>query len=207
MSRTKSSARWLREHFEDIYVKKAQLEGYRSRASYKLIELQEKDKLIKPGMNVIDLGAAPGGWSQLAAKWVGTEGRIIASDILPMEPLAGVIFIQGDFHQQSTIDDILTAMQQQRADVIISDMAPNTTGMQGVDQSRSMYLAELALDLNQYLLKTGGSFVVKTFQGEGSDNYLKSLRSLFKQVLIRKPKASRARSREVYLVAKGYQLV
>lgn len=158
-------------------------------------------------MNVIDLGAAPGGWSQLAAKWVGTEGRIIASDILPMEPLAGVIFIQGDFHQQSTIDDILTAMQQQRADVIISDMAPNTTGMQGVDQSRSMYLAELALDLNQYLLKTGGSFVVKTFQGEGSDNYLKSLRSLFKQVLIRKPKASRARSREVYLVAKGYQLV
>lgn len=206
MPRSKSSARWLREHFTDPYVKKAQQDGYRSRAAYKLIELQTKDKLCKPGMTVIDLGAAPGGWSQLAAQWVGDTGQVIASDILAMQPLVGVQFIQGDFHDESTVTALFAAMQQRRADLIICDMAPNTTGTASVDQSRCVYLAELALDLTQRLLKHNGSFVVKIFQGEGFDAYLKQLRGLFKQVLIRKPDASRARSREVYLVAKGYGL-
>ena len=204
MARSKSSNRWLQEHVNDPYVKKAQVDGYRARAAYKLIELIEKDKLIRPGMLVVDLGSAPGSWSQIAAAIVGVKGRVIASDILPMDSLADVDFIQGDFTDEAVFDQIMAKLGGSKADTVISDMAPNLSGIDSVDQSGSMYLAELALDMAKQVLKTNGDFTVKIFQGEGSEEYIKDVRTAFKKVVIRKPDASRPRSREVYVVGKGF---
>lgn len=205
MARSKSSNRWMNEHVNDPYVKKAQMDGYRSRAAYKLIELNEKDQLIRPGHIVMDLGSAPGGWSQVAGPWVGDRGRIIATDILPMDTLENTDFIQGDFTDEAVFSQILDALGERQADVVISDMAPNISGVNASDQASSIYLVELALDLARQVLKPKGSFVAKVFQGEGYDEYLKQVRAVFDKVLIRKPDASRARSREVYLVAKGFK--
>lgn len=196
----------MKEHFDDAYVQRAQREGYRSRACYKLKEIQEKDKLIKQGMTVVDLGAAPGGWSQVAAELTGDRGRVIASDILPMDALAGVEFVQGDFTEQEVLERILHLIgSDDQVDLVISDMAPNMSGMSSVDQPRSMHLVELAVDLASQVLKPGGNFLAKVFQGEGFEALLRDLRQNFQTVLTRKPKASRARSREVYLLAKGYR--
>ncbi len=205
MARSKSSKRWLSEHFDDEYVRRAQQEGYRSRAIYKLMEIQQKDRLLKPGMTVIDLGAAPGGWSEYAVKQVGRNGRVVALDILAMEPVAGVEFIQGDFREDAVLDQLLELIGNDRADLVISDMAPNISGMEVVDIPRSYYLADLALDLALKVLKPGGGFLVKLFQGEGFDDFQKQLRQRFSRVVIRKPKASRARSREIYALATGYK--
>lgn len=195
----------MREHFDDHYVKLSQKLGYRSRASFKLLEVQEKDRLIKPGMTVIDLGAAPGGWTQVAVELVGDHGRVIASDILPMDPVAGVDFVQGDFTEEAVLNQILDLMGGAQADLVISDMAPNMSGMTGVDQPRAMYLVELALDLARETLKPGGAFVAKVFQGEGFEEYIKDMRSSFDRVVTRKPKASRPRSKEVYQVGTGFK--
>ena len=197
---SKSSQRWLKEHFADIYVKQAQQMGYRSRAAFKLIELQEKDKIIKPGMVVVDLGAAPGGWSQLAAQWLQGKGQVFALDILPMDTLEGVDAIEGDFTSDAVLQALLTKLQGSSVDVVMSDMAPNISGVKAVDQPRAMYLSELALDFSLNVLKPNGTFLVKVFQGEGFDEYLKQARQHFKKVTIRKPKASRPRSTEVYLL-------
>lgn len=205
MKRSKSSSRWLNEHVNDPYVKRAQKDGYRSRASYKLIELNDKDKLIRPGMLVMDLGSAPGGWSQVAGKIVGDHGRVIASDILPMDPLDNVDFIQGDFTEDSVFQQILAKLDGRQPDLIISDIAPNISGVAVADQAASMYLVELTLDMVRQVLKPGGNYAVKVFQGEGSDEFLRDVRSSFEKVMIRKPEASRPRSREVYLVAKGFK--
>jgi len=203
MARSKSSHRWLQEHNRDHYVKRSQQEGYRSRASYKLIELDQKDRLFRPGMTVVDLGAAPGGWSQVAAKLVGEKGRIVASDILPMDSIADVDFVCGDFTEESVLDEILGTLNNELADLVISDMAPNMSGMRAVDQPKAMYLVELALDLACRILKPGGDFVAKVFHGEGFDEYMLEVKGRFQRVVTRKPDASRPRSREVYLVAKG----
>lgn len=206
MAKKRSSSKaWLREHREDPYVQQAQREGYRSRACYKLIELQEKGRLIRPGMTVIDLGSAPGGWSQVAAELVGRRGRVIASDILPMDGIADVVFIQGDFTEEVVLRHILDAIGDAPVDLVMSDMAPNMSGMNAVDQPRSIYLVELALELARQILAPGGCFVAKVFQGEGFDELIREARSLFRQVSTRKPQASRARSREVYLVAKDFR--
>ncbi len=208
MARSKSSGGWLKEHFDDEYVKRSQKEGYRSRAVYKLKEIQQKDQLIKPNMQVVDLGAAPGGWSQYAVELVGKNGRVVASDILPLDPLPFVEFIQGDFTEESVLNAILDVLgkdeKNTRADVVISDMAPNITGVETIDQPKSIYLCELSLDMARQILKKNGSFVAKLFQGDGSDAFVKDVKSSFKQVKIRKPKASRPRSREVYVVAQGF---
>ena len=204
MARTKSSRRWLKEHFDDVYVKRAQAEGYRSRAVYKLLEIQERDHLLRPGMTVVDLGAAPGGWSQIARQLVGGQGRVIATDILDMEPLEGVEFLQGDFRDEAVLGELLARLGQAKADLVISDMAPNMSGTDAVDQPRAMYLAELALELARTVLHPGGAFLVKLFQGEGSDAFVANVRRSFGQVVVRKPKASRPRSREVYLLARNY---
>lgn len=206
MARSKSSRRWLDRHFNDDYVKRAQKEGFRSRAAFKLLEIQEKDKLIKPGMCVVDLGAAPGGWSQVARRLVGRKGCVVALDILPMAPLPGVEFIQGDFREPAPLDALKGVLAGQSVDLVISDMAPNISGMAAVDQPRAMYLSELALDFAGDALRPGGGMIVKTFQGEGFDAFVRSLRSRFSRVVTRKPKASRPRSREVYLVAQGRKL-
>ncbi len=203
MGRSKSSHRWLQEHERDQYVKKSRSEGYRSRASYKLLALDEKDRLLRPGMTVVDLGAAPGGWSQVVAEKIGSKGCIVASDILPMDTLADVTFVQGDFTEESVLEEILAALGDQQADLVISDMAPNMSGIRAVDQPAAMYLVELALDLSLRVLKPGGSFVAKIFQGEGFDAFLAEVRPHFNRVVIRKPDASRPRSREIYLVARG----
>ena len=205
MARSKSSNRWLEEHVNDPYVKRAQIDGYRSRASYKLIELIEKDRLVRPGMVIMDLGSAPGGWSQIVAPMVGDKGRVIASDILPMNPLADVDSIQGDFTEDAVFEQILALLDGASVDLVISDMAPNISGVNAADQASSMYLVELALDMARQVLKPKGAFVAKVFHGEGYDDYLKDVRSSFDKVVIRKPDASRARSREVYLVAKGFK--
>lgn len=205
MGRSKSSHRWLQEHFNDHYVQQAQQSGYRSRASFKLLELNKQDKLFKPGMQVIDLGAAPGGWSQVAAEKVGDRGRVIASDILPMDTVAGVTFIQGDFTEDEVYQNILNELGDSTADLVISDMAPNMSGIRTSDQARAMYLAELALDLLCRVLKPGGAFLVKVFQGEGFDDFLRNMRAAFSKVVTRKPDASRSRSREVYLLGCGYK--
>ena len=205
MARSKSSNRWLEEHVNDPYVKKAQIDGYRSRASYKLLTLNEKDKLIKPGNLVLDLGSAPGGWSQVASKLVGDKGKVIASDILPMDTIAGVEFIQGDFTEQEVFDQIMTAVDGAPVDVVISDMAPNMSGVSAVDQASSMYLVELALDMAIQTLKPKGLFAVKVFQGEGYEEFVKQVRPHFDSVVVRKPESSRARSREVYLVGRGFK--
>jgi len=203
LARSKSSDRWLKEHFSDPHVLKAKKEGYRSRASYKLIELDDKDRFIKPGMTVLDLGAAPGGWSQVAIDRVGHSGTVIASDILPMDSLAGLDFIQGDFTQEEVYHQILHAVGNKKIDLVISDMAPNMSGMKAVDQPSSMYLAELALDMAQQTLCSGGSFVTKLFMGEGFDTYIKEAKGCFSRVVTRKPTSSRPRSTEVYMVATG----
>lgn len=205
MSRSKSCPRWLKQHFSDPYVIRAQKEGLRSRSAYKLLEIQEKTKLIKPGMTIVDLGAAPGGWSQLASGIVGSTGKVYALDILPMEALNHVEFLQGDFREESVMQQFLQRVQLKPIDLVISDMAPNFSGMRSVDQPRSIYLAELALDFAKKVLKPKGCFIVKTFQGEGFEVFLKDLRSLFAKVTIRKPSASRGSSAEVYLVAIGYR--
>jgi 23S rRNA (uridine2552-2'-O)-methyltransferase len=206
MAKKRSSSKaWLQEHRNDPYVQQAQREGYRSRACYKLLELQEKDRLIRPGMLVLDLGSAPGGWSQVAAELVGPRGRVIASDILPMDSLAGVEFIEGDFTEDEVFARILAAIGDNPVDLVISDMSPNMSGMNAVDQPRSMYLVELALDMAQQVLAPGGSFVTKVFHGEGFDELFRQVRESFSKVQTRKPKASRPRSREVYLVATDFR--
>lgn len=205
MARSKSSNRWLDEHVNDPYVKKAQIDGYRARAAYKLLELNEKDKLIRPGMLVMDLGSAPGSWSQIAGRLVGVKGRVIASDILPMDSLEHVDFIQGDFTEEVVFNQILDMLDGKKVDLVISDMAPNISGVDVADQAASMYLVELAVDMARHVLKTKGDFVVKVFQGEGFDEYVKNVRQFFGKVVIRKPDASRPRSREVYLVGKGFK--
>ena len=203
--KAKSSKAWLKEHREDHFVKQAQKLGLRSRAAFKLLEIQEKDRLIKAGMRVVDLGAAPGGWSQVAADLVGDQGRVIATDILPMDSLAGVAFVQGDFSENAVLDQLLSAIGEQGADLVISDIAPNMSGMVAIDQPRSMYLVELALDLARQILKPGGAMLVKVFQGEGFEPLLKELRHSFAKVQTRKPAASRPRSREVYLLARQFR--
>ena len=205
MARTKSSASWLARHLSDPFVKQAQKDGYRSRSAYKLIELQEKDRLIRPGMRILDLGSAPGGWSQVASRLVGSKGRVLATDILPMDSLRNVDFIQGDFTQDAIVQQLHDWLGGDKFDLVISDIAPNLTGIDSADQASSIHFLELALDTVRGTLKPGASFVAKMFQGSGSDQYVKALRMHFEKVLIRKPAASRRESREVYLVAKGFK--
>jgi 23S rRNA (uridine2552-2'-O)-methyltransferase len=206
MARSKSSQRWLGEHFSDEYVKKAQQEGYRSRAVYKLQEIQEKDRILQPCMKVVDLGAAPGGWSQYATKIIGRKGRMVASDILPIDPLAFVEFVLGDFREETVLAEILALLGGEKADLVISDMAPNMSGVDAVDQPRAIHLCELALDMARQVLKPGGTFLVKLFQGDGSEAFMRDVRSSFKTLKVRKPAASRPRSREVYVLAQGFVL-
>lgn len=206
MARTKSSSRWLKEHFDDEYVKRAQREGWRSRAVYKLEELDQKYRFFRPGMTVVDLGAAPGGWSQYAVKALGDNGRVFALDILPMDPLPGVVFIEGDFRDEQVLARFKAELGDRPIDLVMSDMAPNISGMGAVDQPRAMYLVELAVDFAHGQLKPGGTFICKVFQGEGFDALVQALRSEYDKVSVRKPKASRPRSREVYLVASGRKL-
>ena len=205
--RSKSSDRWLKEHVNDSHVQRAQADGYRSRAVYKLIELDEKDQLIKPSSTIVELGAAPGGWTQYLASKIGPEGKIIASDILPMDSVAGsadaMIFILGDFTEQSVADAIEAEVGKNGADLVLSDMAPNLSGVASSDQARAMGLVEMALDTASRVLNPEGAFVAKVFQGEGFDSFVRELRSQFQQVKIRKPDASRSRSREVYVVARN----
>lgn len=203
---TSSSRRWLEEHLDDEYVLRAKKEGYRSRAVYKLLEIDDKDRLLKPGMTVIDLGAAPGGWSQVARRRLGDSGRVLALDILEMDNLAGVEFLCGDFREESVMADLLAMLGDSRVDLVMSDMAPNMSGVRDLDKTRAMYLVELAFDLAQQVLRPGGDLLMKVFQGPGYDQFLKELRSSFDKVVTRKPKASRARSSEVYLLARGFKL-
>lgn len=209
MAKSKSSKGWLKEHFDDEYVRRSQQDGYRSRAIYKLIEIDKKDRLVKPGMTIIDLGAAPGGWSEYCVKKLGKSGTMIALDILPMEPIDGVTILQGDFREDAVFEELMSVMNagggSRLADLVISDMAPNISGMGSVDMPRAYYLCELALDLAQQVLKPGGGLLVKLFQGEGFEAYNKALKTRFSKVVIRKPKASRARSREVYALATGFK--
>ncbi len=205
MARSKSSKHWLQEHFQDEYVKQAQAKGYRSRAVFKLIEIQEKDKIIRPGINVIDLGAAPGGWSEYVKTLVSSKDKVVALDILPIDSISGVDFIQGDFTENEVLDQLYEVLEQAPVHLVLSDMAPNLSGNKAVDQPRSLFLAELALDTAVTVLVEGGSFLVKVFQGAGFDAYVQEVRKSFKQVLIRKPKASRPRSNEVYILAKGFK--
>ncbi len=206
MARSKSSKRWLNEHFEDVYVRMAQQQGLRSRSAFKLLELHEKYGLVRKGMTVVDLGAAPGGWCQVVLPLVGSGGRVFALDILDMEPLDGVTFIQGDFTEDDALQALEDALEGRPVDLVLSDMAPNMSGMTTIDQAKAMYLAELALEFVKSHLKPGGDFVVKLFQGADFDGYVREVRSLFEKVLVRKPKASRPRSREVYLLARGHQV-
>jgi 23S rRNA (uridine2552-2'-O)-methyltransferase len=203
MARSKSSSRWLKEHFDDAWVKRAQAEGWRSRAAFKLEELLDRDRLLKPGMVVVDLGAAPGGWSQLVRARLGETGRVIALDILPMQGIAGVEVIEGDFTGESALKQLEAHLDGAKVDLVLSDMAPNMSGVAVADQIRAMHLAELALAFARDWLKPGGSMLIKLFQGVGFDEYLRDLRADFERVTMRKPKASRARSREVYALAGG----
>ena len=203
MAKSKSSKRWLAEHFDDPYVRMAQQQGLRSRSAFKLLEIQEKYALIEPGMTVVDLGAAPGGWCQVARPLVGDTGRVIGLDLLDMEPLPGVEFIQGDFTEDEPLAELERALQGRKVDLVLSDMAPNMSGMAAIDQAKAMYLAELALEFVREHLRPGGSFLIKLFQGADFDDYVRAVRSLFETVAVRKPKASRPRSREVYLLARG----
>jgi len=205
MARSKSSNRWMQEHFDDEYVKMAQVQGYRSRAVFKLKEINEKDNLIKNGMNIVDLGAAPGGWSQLARQLIGKNGQLIALDILPIEPLEGVTTILGDFREESVLNALYVQLAGAPIHLIMSDMAPNMSGNKATDQARSIYLGELALDMAKTVLAKQGTFLVKLFQGEGFEAFHKEVQAVFTQVTIRKPKASRPRSNEVYILAKGYR--
>lgn len=206
MRRSKSSQRWLKEHFDDPFVKKAQSEGYRSRAVYKLKEIDEKECLIKPGMIIVDLGAAPGGWTQYVTEKIKSNGRIVALDILPMDPLPDVDFIQGDFREDDVLRELIQLIPGAGVDLILSDMAPNMSGTVAIDNPRAMYLVELAFDFATKMLKPGGSLLVKIFHGAGFDELVKQIRRCFNQVTIRKPAASRPRSKETYLLAKGYNV-
>lgn len=203
MARSKSSDGWLKEHFNDPYVQKAKQEGWRSRAVYKLQEIDEKDKLFKPGMCIVDLGAAPGGWSQWTTHKVGAKGDVFALDILPVEPFAGVTFIQGDFREDEVYNHLLSSLDGRDVDVVMSDMAPNMSGNKGVDIPRAMYLVELCVDLADQVLKKNGDLLMKVFQGEGYDQLLSTLKSKYHKVITRKPDSSRARSKEIYLLARG----
>ncbi|EJM81617.1 MULTISPECIES: 23S rRNA (uridine(2552)-2'-O)-methyltransferase RlmE [Pseudomonas] len=205
MARSKTSLGWLKRHVNDPYVKQAQKDGYRSRASYKLLEVQEKYKLIRPGMSVVDLGAAPGGWSQVTSRLIGGQGRLIASDILEMDGIPDVTFIQGDFTEDKVLAQILEAVGNSQVDLVISDMAPNMSGTPEVDMPKAMFLCELALDLAARILKPGGNFVIKVFQGEGFDAYVKDARQKFDKVQMIKPDSSRGSSREQYMLAWGYR--
>lgn len=204
--RSASSTRWLHQHFSDKYVLQAQKKGLRSRAWFKLDEIQQSDRLFKLGMLVVDLGAAPGGWSQYAVTQIGHNGKVIACDMLPMDPMVGVDFLQGDFRDPMVVQSLLERIGDNKIQVVMSDMAPNMSGMSAIDIPRAMYLVELAIGICRDVLAPGGSFVVKIFQGEGFDECLREIRSLFNKVKIRKPAASRARSREVYIVATGRKL-
>ena len=204
-NRRKKTKAWLKQHVNDEYVQLSQREGYRSRAVYKLKEIDERDKLLKPGMNVVELGSTPGGWSQYAREKLGPKGRLLAMDILPMEPLEGVEFIQGDFTEDAVLDKLLATLQGQTVDLVISDMAPNITGIAPSDQAKSVYLAELALDFADKVLKPGGDLLTKTFQGEGFPELRKAMLDRFKTVISRKPKASRPQSREIYLLGRGFK--
>jgi len=201
-NKSSSSRRWLKEHFTDPYVKQAQQEGYRSRAVYKLLEIHERDRLFKPGMTVIDLGAAPGSWSQVVAKLIKPNGRLIALDILPMDAIAGVEFILGDFSDDAVLAGLLKQIYPAKADWVLSDISPNMSGNESVDIPRSMHLSELALDFAVKVLNPTGGFLIKVFQGEGFDAYYADIKSKFKKVATRKPKASRGRSREIYILAR-----
>jgi len=203
MGRSKSSHQWLKKHFDDEFVKRAQREGYRSRAVYKLDEIQQKDRILRPASVVVDLGAAPGGWSQYAAQMLGEKGRIIALDILPMEPLPGVEFLLGDFREDDVLATLMELLGGITVNLVMSDMSPNISGMDAIDQPRSMYLVELAVDFAATVLGKGGDLLFKGFQGAGFDTLLRDLRGQYRNVLIRKPKASRPRSREVYVLAKS----
>jgi 23S rRNA (uridine2552-2'-O)-methyltransferase len=205
MARSKSSGQWLQQHVNDPYVKQAQKDGYRSRSAYKLLQLNEKDRLLRPGMLVVDLGSTPGGWSQVAGRLVGSKGRVVATDILAMDSLPNVEFIQGDFTDDAVLAQILEALGGNKPDLVICDIAPNISGIDSADQAAAMYLVELALDMCRQVLKRGGNFVTKVFQGAGSEDYLKQVRKSFDKVSIRKPAASRPKSREVYFVAKGFR--
>jgi 23S rRNA (uridine2552-2'-O)-methyltransferase len=202
-TRSKSSQRWLKEHFSDPYVKKAQAEGLRSRAAYKLEEVVARDQLLKPGMVVVDLGAAPGGWSQWVRQALGDTGRVVALDILEMPSLAGVEFLHGDFREDVVLSALVDTLGGQPVDLVLSDMAPNKSGVEAVDQPRAMYLAELAMEFSDRHLRTGGAFLIKLFQGVGFDEYVRELRRRYAKVVIRKPAASRKRSPEVYALAQG----
>ncbi len=206
MPRSKSSTKWLQEHFNDVYVKKAHLEGYRSRAIYKLKEIDEKDHLFKPGMTVVDLGAAPGGWTQYVSQKLDGRGTIIALDLLPMDALAGVEMILGDFREDAVLQQLTHLLPTRSVDVLLSDMAPNMSGNIAVDIPCAMYLAELAFDFGSKMLKPGGTLLMKIFHGAGFDDLIKQARLQYERVTIRKPLASRSRSRETYLLAKGYNL-
>ncbi len=205
MSRSKTSKAWMREHINDPYVQRAKAEGYRSRAAYKLLELDKKDRLLVPGQLVLDLGAAPGSWSQVVVAKLGSKGRVVAVDLLPMEALAGVHFVQGDFREQEVLDALLAVLAGRKADLVISDLAPNISGIGVSDQARSMYLCELALEFSRQCLKPGGSLLVKTFQGAGFTEFLAGMRKSFVKVGSRKPEASRGRSSEMYLLGKGFK--
>ncbi|MEQ1621408.1 MAG: 23S rRNA (uridine(2552)-2'-O)-methyltransferase RlmE [Methylococcales bacterium] len=205
MGRSKSSSRWVQEHLQDEYVKMAIAQGYRSRAVFKLNEIHDKDQIIMPGMNVVDLGAAPGGWSQRARQLIGKKNRIVALDILPMDPIEGVDFIQGDFREEDVLNKLYHVLDGAPISLVMSDMAPNMSGNKGVDQPRAIYLAELALETATTVLSKDGAFLVKLFQGDGFDEYFKSVQQHFAKTVIRKPKASRPRSNEVYILAKGFK--
>jgi 23S rRNA (uridine2552-2'-O)-methyltransferase len=205
--RSKSSARWLTEHHSDEYVQRAQKEGWRSRAVFKLQQIQEAERLIKPGMRCVDLGAAPGGWSQYAARIIGAKGRIVATDLLPMEGIAGVEFVQGDFRESDIVQQVLQSLGVDKVDLVLSDMAPNMAGIDAVDQPRSMYLAELALEFADRVLAPGGDLLVKLFQGAGFDEFIRDARAKYARVVTKKPKASRSRSPEVYLLARKFRMV
>lgn len=204
MARSKSSESWLKEHFDDNYVNQAKAQGYRSRAGFKLLQLDAKDKLLKSGMTVIDLGAAPGSWSQVVAEKIGAQGVLIASDILPMDSLPNTEFVQGDFTEQAVLDEILKKLKNRPVDLVISDMSPNLSGMTSIDQPKAMYLVELALDMAQQVLTPNGHFLAKAFQGEGFEEFMAQIKPMFAKVVIRKPDASRARSKEVYILAKNF---
>ena len=201
----KKNRRWMDRHVSDTFVQQAQLKGYRSRAAFKLLEIDQKDGLFRPGMVVVDLGAAPGGWTQVVAEKIGERGEIYALDILPMDALADVHVIQGDFTEQAVVDALLTQLNNRPVDLVICDMAPNISGVRAVDQPRAMYLAELALDFASQVLRPGGDFLVKVFQGEGLDGFRSQIQQNFAKLLTRKPKSSRAESREVYLLGKGFK--
>lgn len=205
MSRSKTSKAWMREHISDPYVQRAQAEGYRSRAAYKLLELDKKDRLLVSGQLLVDLGAAPGSWSQVAVAKLGSKGRVVAVDLLPMAPLPGVQFVQGDFREQEVLDALILALSGRKADLVISDLAPNISGIGVSDQARSMYLCELALEFARQCLKPGGSLLVKVFQGAGFTEFLAGMRKSFVKVGSRKPEASRGRSSEMYLLGRGFK--